>query len=81
MLTSSIQKYFLNLSLFHYSEFDLWEGSGRKNFKIETQCKSFTISFMKTVTLLKMVPLRSNVEYAYFTVAFITRYIAYHLHY
>ena len=29
---------------------------------------------------LKMAPLRSNVEYAYFTVAFITRYIAYQLH-
>jgi hypothetical protein len=30
---------------------------------------------------LKMAPLRSNVKYAYFTVAFITRYIAYQLHY
>jgi hypothetical protein len=30
---------------------------------------------------LKMAPLRSNVEYTYFTVAFITRYIAYQLHY
>ena len=29
---------------------------------------------------LKMAPLRSNVEYDYFTVAFITRYIAYQLH-
>jgi hypothetical protein len=30
---------------------------------------------------LKMAPLRSDVKYAYFTVASITKYIAYQLHY
>ena len=33
------------------------------------------------IDTLKMAPLRGNVEYAYFTIAFITRYIAYQPHY